>query len=909
MNNNRNCLVLTQYRQGDLYNDFIGKFYHFPNNPSKNYESMFEELPVEFIYYEPIKNGEGGFYGYGIIDTPPFKDKQDDRYSFIEIKEYKPFSKFVSYKNEKGEIIEQKYNPNSYNYNNAVRRINKEFLDAVCLDGHILLNFESDAHLVNILGEQLIGSEKVGILELIKNSIDASASYCKVRFEKIPQLPTVDHSLYEFDELEGPVIVIEDDGKGMNRETIENGWLRPASTLKTNVKKKLREERYNAERTGNIGAYEAIVKQLKSEHGGRIPLGEKGVGRFATNRLGRKLIIRTKTVEVAEELVLKLNWDDFESRNGEKKDLNSVGVILTREPLSRDYGNRNSGTQIIIYGGRNNFEFDEDKIRDIHKSILRLNSPQPNPNISNPSFHAYIECPQLGELNSNEIYVDFIPNFTLDASVGESGIINSYTLKFNPPASVPIPSETWEEHNYDLRTSSYDFWKEDKGAILRKPACGSFFFFFDAWYRTKPWIDGLNHKEMLDYLSDYGGISIYRDNVIIFPAESGTKNDWLNLSQRNIKQGFRISYYNLIGNIELEQYENLDLIDKTNREGLIENQAYKDLAKLVETIIQNILEVKYISKRDEYTNLTKGIIRDPKKLKDVTKASSNIIEGICENYAIEEDPWKILENLGNSVQERRAGLIDLTNSIRNLKKSINLIEGVQERLTEQAGFGLAAAVSIHELNKIASNFYIGISELITSGNPNGFQLEDLRSTSESLKSELKRLSPLRTIRNEKKREFFVSQALHYASEMFKSKLVRNGIKLDVEIDNDLAIYARYSTLCQIFVNLFDNSIYWLSFIPEEKRMITIRVISKDRLVIFGDTGKGVDAAIRPYLFEAGYSMKIPPSGLGLYICKAYMNAMKGTIYETPVNNRIRLIEGAQFTIDFNYVPTRKEEDK
>lgn len=65
-----------------------------------------------------------------------------------------------------------------------MRRVNKEFLDAVCLDGHILLNFESDAHLVNILGEQLIGSEKVGILELIKNSIDASASYCKVRFEK-----------------------------------------------------------------------------------------------------------------------------------------------------------------------------------------------------------------------------------------------------------------------------------------------------------------------------------------------------------------------------------------------------------------------------------------------------------------------------------------------------------------------------------------------------------------------------------------------------------------------------------------------------------------------------------------------------------------------------------------------------
>ena len=132
---------------------------------------------------------------------------------------------------------------------------------------------------------------------------------------------------------------------------------------------------------------------------------------------------------------------------------------------------------------------------------------------------------------------------------------------------------------------------------------------------------------------------------------------------------------------------------------------------------------------------------------------------------------------------------------------------------------------------------------------------------------------------------------------------------NIDIDNNLTIYARYSTLCQIFVNLFDNSIYWLSFIPECERIITIKIISKNRLVIFGDSGKGIDTAIRPYLFEAGYSMKIPPSGLGLYICKTYMNAMKGSIYETPINNRIKSVNGAQFTIDFNYVPTRKEEDK
>ena len=904
-----NTLVLTQYRSGDKYNDFIGKYYHFPVNSSKSYLSMFDDLPIEFLYYEPSKHGKGEFYGYGRIKTPPFPDKNNEGYYFAEIVDYKPFSSPVNYKNKDGEVLEQKYNPDTYNYNNAVRRISKEFLDAVCLDGHILLNFESDAHLVNILGEQLIGSEKVGILELVKNSIDASASYCRVRFEKISSLPSIDSRQYLFQDLPGPIILIEDDGVGMCRETIENGWLRPASTLKTNIKVKLREEKNNAEKSGNLGAYLSIVNQLKKEHGGRIPLGEKGVGRFATNRLGRHLIIRTKTSDSVDELVLKLNWDDFETENGQKKNLSDVGVELTREPPSRDYGVNNSGTQIIIYGGRDNFEFDEGKIRDINRSILRLNSPKPNPSISNLSFHAYLECPQISNLERNEVYTEFIPNFSLDASVNEMGVVNRYSLKFSPPPSVPLPEETWTNTNYDLRTSSYEYWKGSDNNILRKPVCGSFYIHLDAWYRAKQWIEGINQKEMLDYLSDYGGISIYRDNIIIFPAESGTKNDWLNLSQRNIKQGFRISYYNLIGNIELEQYENIDLIDKTNREGLIENLAYKDLAKLVETIIQRILEVKFISKRDEYTNLTKGVVRDPKKLSDVTKVSSSIIDGINEHYSIEDDPWHILDKLGASVHERRAGLVNLSDSIKNLKKSISLIEGVQERLTEQAGFGLAAAVSIHELNKIASNFYRGITELINAGIPNSFQLDSLQATSESLKSELKRLSPLRTIRNENKREFVVSQAFNYAKEMFKGKLKRNNIDLDINLDKDISVFARYSTLCQIFVNLFDNSVYWLSFVPEDKRVIKIRVDSFNRTIIFADSGICVDAAIRPYLFEAGYSMKVPPSGLGLYICKAYMNAMKGTIYETPSSLRIMDVYGAQFTIDFNHVPERKEEDK
>lgn len=903
----RNCLILTQYREGDQYNDFIGKFYHFPSNENKNYLKQFGDLPIEFIYYEPEKHGEGVFYGYGKIIKAPFDDKREKGYSFVEIAEYKPFSSPVYFKNEAGEILEKISNADFYNYNNAVRRINPEFLDELCLDGGILLNFRADVHLIKILGEQLIGSEKVGILELVKNAIDANASYCRVRFEKLPELPTIDSVNYEFNEYEGPVIVIEDDGSGMTKKTIEDGWLRPASTIKTNIKEKLKQESEKAEKEGKLGAYNSIVEQLKKEHGGRIPLGEKGVGRFATHRLGRKLIIKTKTKINPYEYILTINWDDFDRIESDKIDLDSVGIKLSRQVPSRNYGEKDSGTQIIIFGNREGFSLDENKIKDINQSILRLNSPSPNPSKIRPLFKAFIECPQIDDLEISEIHERIEPNFSLVALVNKNGIVEDYSLKFQPPKSVPLPVEEWSAKNYDLKIAS-PYWRDDNGNI-RQPVCGAFFLHIDAWYRKKPWIDGPDYNGMINYLNDYGGISIYRDNIIISPAESGTKNDWLKLSQRHIKQGWRISYYNLIGNIDIEQSENHYLVDKTNREGMLENQAFKDLAQLVEAIIQNILEIRYVAKRDEYTNLTNGLIRDPKKLVNIAQNSSVIIEGIKENYPIENDPWHILHQLGQTVEERKEGLVNLDYSIKNLKKSIQIIEDVQDRLTEHAGFGIAAAVSLHELTKITSNFYTGISQLIKSGNIDQYKLEDLKSASASLKSELKRLSPLRSIRNENRIEFNVSQSIRYAFEIFKLKLDREGIIFECNLDQDFPVYARYSTLNQILANLFDNSVYWLMMLPREKRKITVSLNQKYRTLIFADSGPGIDSAMKPYLFEPGYSMKIPPSGLGLYICKSYMYAMNGNIHETISRERIQDVTGAQFTLEFENVPQSKEFEK
>ena len=152
-----------------------------------------------------------------------------------------------------------------------------------------LVNFIADVHLIQILGEQLISSEKVGILKLIKNAYDAGAKNCDIWIEKVPNMPEAPISDPEIANLSGPVITILDSGSGMDKNTIINGWLRPATRIKTSVKDQLKNERKKADLRGTRSEYERLVSTLKKEHGGRLPLGEKGVGRFATHRLGRYL--------------------------------------------------------------------------------------------------------------------------------------------------------------------------------------------------------------------------------------------------------------------------------------------------------------------------------------------------------------------------------------------------------------------------------------------------------------------------------------------------------------------------------------------------------------------------------------------------------------------------------------------
>ncbi len=133
--------------------------------------------------------------------------------------------------------------------------------------------FEPRARLLRMIGAELISDDVVAMTELVKNSHDADASQVNIVFQDVA-------------EGDG-VIVIEDDGDGMDLDALLGRWMQPAGSLK-----------------GRSG-----IRQTRL---GRRFLGEKGMGRFAVDKLAAKLQLISRKRGSKDEIVAHFNWDQAE---------------------------------------------------------------------------------------------------------------------------------------------------------------------------------------------------------------------------------------------------------------------------------------------------------------------------------------------------------------------------------------------------------------------------------------------------------------------------------------------------------------------------------------------------------------------------------------------------------------------
>src|SRR2546428_4170137 len=177
--------------------------------------------------------------------------------------------------------------------------------------------------MIKLLGEQLIRNDSIAILELVKNGYDADAKTCTVRV--ISGLTSKG------------LIEIEDDGSGMTLEVILGSWMEPATDAK--------------------------IRQKMSPKGRRVQ-GEKGVGRFAADKIGRSLVLTSRTRGSADEVEVRVDWDAFETPSSYLQD---VKVPWVRRPASRIQG---AGT--VLHIERLRSQWDEEMVLHLRAGLDRL---------------------------------------------------------------------------------------------------------------------------------------------------------------------------------------------------------------------------------------------------------------------------------------------------------------------------------------------------------------------------------------------------------------------------------------------------------------------------------------------------------------------------------------------------------
>ena len=145
--------------------------------------------------------------------------------------------------------------------------------------------------IIEHLGSDLITSASVAIVELIKNSIDAHSKQVNVQFfnsveyvkrnnKLLVPLDSDIVSLLERETLALDILLIEDIGIGMNAMQLQEGFL-------------------------NIGT------DIKFKDNENTNLGEKGIGRLAAQRLGKKLILETASKYDIQRRVVVIDWNEL----------------------------------------------------------------------------------------------------------------------------------------------------------------------------------------------------------------------------------------------------------------------------------------------------------------------------------------------------------------------------------------------------------------------------------------------------------------------------------------------------------------------------------------------------------------------------------------------------------------------
>lgn len=692
-------------------------------------------------------------------------------------------------------------------------------------------NFKPRARLLLQLGDQLIRSENIAIVELVKNAYDADAGECEVTLNNV-------------DNKEEGEIIITDDGIGMTPDIVKNVWLEPGADVKELILDK------------------KDVPESFGYTSKRLPIGEKGIGRFGVHKLGNYIEMVTKNATSTNEVVVTIDWDTFKNT----KYLEDASFSV-EERKPQIFTNGSTGTRIHIKKIKS--EWSDKLYRELHRSLTSLSSPFKKKTDFKVDLQLNLkQASTQNEWTKDLLTVEKIKEkalWTLKCTISGSQI-TKFSYEFKPwktmdklgPRTINEKSPEYEKviKNLKNKEGTLDLGFFQIGEINIE----AYLFDLD----SKVLKLGLQNKETLnEFLTVNGGVRVYRDDMRIYNyGEPG--DDWLNLDKTRINQPTqKIGNKNILAAVQLDRAKSRDLREKTNREGFIEDQAYSVFHGAVHRAIEIFGQLRNIDKK-KIRELYDGSSKTEPVVYDIDELKESIHEKFDRLKPGDKDEKAFLKNKEDIKKELFGGL----DRIKQQYIKTNSI------LLKSAGAGLSLGVVIHEIEKRIKE----LSQTLEVSNED-FSVTKVRALVKSIAKLVENYTVL--IANEKKSKLDLKMIIEDAIFNTEFRLRAHKVELIKAFEKAKPIKVKCSlnTLVGVLLNVFDNSIFWLDYHDVKKKKIYIdikRYGSSEVGLIIADNGMGFalspEDAIQPFV-----SMKPGGMGLGLHIVNEMVKIYDGRL--------------------------------
>lgn len=655
------------------------------------------------------------------------------------------------------------------------------------------------------LGEALVPNADQAILELVKNAFDADARSCYVEITAGPN---------------GSILVVRDDGRGMTIDELRNGWLLLGSSNKS--------------------------RSRKTKRFGRLPVGDKGLGRLAALRLGKTAEISTRA-RGSHTYSLVFDWSEYRAARA---------VDDVRLSVTESNDNSRVGTTITVKGCP---AFDRGDLQRIGRALAIISDPFETEKTFKVSLGGELE-----DANTERFERRLFPyaSYRLTGRLDDQGRL---VVRLNDRNNKLVARETIEKVKYDTVPFRFELWefrlKRDSYSAADYPL-----------------------EDVRAWIKRYGGVHVFDGPIRIAPY-GDRPVDWLDMNlMRASSPEHRPSTNNSIGRVVIDNSSGR-IAQTTDRISFIENGAYEALRSACRAAIA-------------WASSTRRDIADTDRVVQRT--------GLEDFEAVQRDTYDVLKSRLTPVQYKavepviRSAFAAASAHIDTLRTDVVLYRAM-------ATAGITAAVFSHEIGHPIGLFQRQLPKVLKAcaGEPEAAAAAELlRQAAERVEPYIRLPGRFASTARRRISTISIGLALQQAMKIYMPILDEHGIGYIDELKLDGAtVRASNAMIDAILANFITNSVTAfrreVSTAPPKVRLAGI--VARDEIVIrYADNGGGLSDVEEGDIWKPGVSTTPGGTGFGLTIVRDTAHDLGGEVAVTSRSD----FGGAEFTVRLPLMPGR-----